>query len=65
MFGRLDFDKFTTGYSSSSPTGCITGTTDILSFTGQNDLTYPSVCGELAGQHSQLQQVINLNLAKS
>lgn len=48
---RLDFDKFSTGYSSSSPTGCITGTTDILSFTAQNSVSYPSVCGDISGQH--------------
>jgi len=48
---RLDFNKFTTGYSSSSPTGCVTGTTDILSFTAQNSVSYPSVCGDISGQH--------------
>jgi len=48
---RLDFDKFSTGYSTSSPTGCITGTTDILSFIGQNSVSYPSVCGDISGQH--------------
>jgi len=48
---RLDFDKFSMGYSSSSPTGCITGSTDILSFTAQNSVSYPSVCGDISGQH--------------
>ena len=51
---RLDFDKFSLGYSSSSPTGCVTGTTDILSFSTPNKVDYPSVCGDISGQHSEL-----------
>ena len=50
---RLDFDKFSLGYSSSSPTGCVTGTTDILSFSTPNKVDYPSVCGDISSQHSQ------------
>ena len=29
---RLDFQQLSVGYSSSSPTGCVSGTTDYLSF---------------------------------
>ena len=50
---RLDFDKFSLGYSSSSPTGCVTGTTDILSFSTPSKVDYPSVCGDISGQHSE------------
>ena len=50
---RLDFDKLSLGYSSSSPTGCVTGTTDILSFSTPNKVDYPSVCGDVSGQHSK------------
>ena len=50
---RLDFDKFTIGYSSSSPTGCVTGSTDVLSFSTPNQVAYPSVCGDITRQHSE------------
>ena len=30
---RLDLQQFSLGYSTSSPTGCVSGTTDYLSFT--------------------------------
>ena len=49
---RLDFDQFSIGYSSSSPTGCVTGSTDILSFSTPNQVDYPSVCGNVENQHS-------------
>ena len=32
IFIRLDFQQLSVGYSSSSPTGCVSGTTDYLSF---------------------------------
>ena len=50
---RLDFEQFTIGYSSSSPTGCVTGTTDVLSFSTPNQVQYPSVCGDISQQHSK------------
>ena len=43
---RLDFNQFSIGYSSASPTGCVTGSTDILSFSAPNQVSYPSVCGD-------------------
>ena len=30
---RLDFQQLSVGYSTSSPTGCVSGTTDYISFT--------------------------------
>lgn len=48
---RLDYEQFTIGYSSSSPTGCVTGTTDVLSFSTPNQVQYPSVCGDISQQH--------------
>ena len=52
-YNRLDFEQFTIGYSSSSPTGCVTGTTDVLSFSTPNQVQYPSVCGDISQQHSK------------
>jgi len=48
---RLDFQQLSLGYSSSSPTGCVSGTTDYISFTTPNQLSYPAVCGDMEGQH--------------
>jgi len=48
---RLDFQQLSVGYSSSSPTGCVSGTTDYISFTTPNQLSYPAVCGDMEGQH--------------
>ena len=50
---RLDFRQLSTSYSSSSPTGCISGTTDVVSFSTPNSVSYPSVCGDVTGQHSE------------
>ena len=33
--------------------GCVSGTTDYISFTLKNGVTYSAVCGELTGQHSE------------
>ncbi|XP_023333197.1 uncharacterized protein LOC111705003 isoform X2 [Eurytemora carolleeae] len=48
---RLDFKTGTFSYSSKGTTGCIPGTTDVLSFTLKNKVPYSKVCGELTGQH--------------
>jgi len=48
---RLDFEAGTFSYASSGTTGCVSGTTDYISFTLKNGVTYSAVCGELTGQH--------------
>jgi len=48
---RLDFLAGTFNYASSSTTGCVSGTTDYLSFTLKNGETYDAVCGTMLGQH--------------
>jgi len=48
---RLDFQVGTWNYASTGTTGCVSGTTDYITFTLKNGWTYSPVCGELTGQH--------------
>lgn len=48
---RLDYQTFNTDYNTASPTGCVSGSTDYMEFNAPNELQYPAVCGNLAGQH--------------